>query len=77
MATKTISITEKAYDILKNKKKSKESFSDVITRTFGKRSILEFAGILSKETGEELRKNIKKTREEMDKRMRHTAQRLQ
>jgi len=32
MATKTISITEKAYERLKAYKKRKESFSDVINK---------------------------------------------
>ena len=54
MATKTISITEEAYERLKTRKEKNESFTDVINRVTGKRSIMELAGILSKEEGEKL-----------------------
>jgi predicted CopG family antitoxin len=45
--TKVISLSEKAYETLKNLKKPGESFSDVVIRVGSKekkRSILEFAG---------------------------------
>ena len=62
MATKTISITEEAYERLKMKKEKNESFTDVINRVTGKRSIMELAGILSNEEGEKLEKYIKERR---------------
>ena len=62
MATKTISITEEAYERLKTKKVKNESFTDVINRITGRRSIMELAGILSKEEGEKLEKYIKDRR---------------
>ncbi|MBI2542291.1 antitoxin VapB family protein [Candidatus Woesearchaeota archaeon] len=62
MATKTISITEEAYERLKIQKEPKESFTDVINRIAGKRSIMEFAGILSEEEGEKLTQYIKERR---------------
>ncbi|MEK6941472.1 MAG: antitoxin VapB family protein, partial [archaeon] len=37
MSTKTISVTDEAYGRLYNKKKEKESFSEVILRLTGKR----------------------------------------
>lgn len=45
--TKVISLSEKAYQTLKNMKKPGESFSDVVIRVAGekkKKSITEFAG---------------------------------
>jgi predicted CopG family antitoxin len=45
--TKDISLSEKAYETLKNMKKNGESFSDVVLRVAPekhKKSILEFAG---------------------------------
>jgi len=62
MGTKTISITEEAYERLKMRKEKNESFTDVINRVTGKRDIMEFAGILSKEEGEKLRRYIKARR---------------
>ena len=59
MATKTISITQEAYDRLKISKFETESFTDVINRITNKRSIMELAGILTKAEGSRLEKNIK------------------
>ena len=62
MPTRTISITEEAYERLKIRKEKNESFTDVINRMTGKRSIMELAGILSKEEGEKLERYIKDRR---------------
>ena len=62
MATKTISITEEAYERLKMQKTSNESFTDVINKITGKRSLMELAGILSNEEADKLEKGIKKRR---------------
>lgn len=62
MPTRTISITEEAYERLKVQKEKNESFTDVINRMTGKKSIMELAGILSKEEGEKLEKVIKEGR---------------
>lgn len=70
MATKTISITEEAYERLKTKKKGNESFSEVITRITNKKSLLDFAGILTKEQADHLEKTIAESRERSRKRMR-------
>ncbi len=45
MGTKTISIMDDAYGLLKAHKRGKESFSDVIRKNFARRAdIMEFAG---------------------------------
>ena len=68
MSTKTLTITEKAYEILFRNKKENESFSKLIMRIFGKdKGFKDFFGIISKEEAEELRKESKKTWEEIDK----------
>ena len=62
MATKTISITEEAYERLANQKRENESFSMVINRKFKKYNLLDMAGALSKESAEALEKAIKENR---------------
>lgn len=62
MTVKTITITEQAYGSLKSLKGEQESFSDIINRLTKRRSVLEFAGILSKETGDHLEKAISEGR---------------
>lgn len=47
MGTKTISLMDDAYDLLKMQKSRNESFSDVVRRLATmKRNIMEFAGAL-------------------------------
>ncbi len=62
MATKTISITEEAYDRLLTKKREKESFSDVINRITNKLNLLGFAGLLTKEEADNIEKSIREAR---------------
>jgi predicted CopG family antitoxin len=62
LATKTISITEDAYDILKVRKDEAESFSEVIVRLGGKRKLASFAGVLNKSTADIMEKDMKEVR---------------
>ncbi len=61
MATKTLTITEDAYNLLKSKKLADESFSEEIMREMSekkqKRPLRDFYGILSKEDGDAIMKN--------------------
>jgi predicted CopG family antitoxin len=63
MAVKTITVTEDAYEALKSLKEHDESFSKTILRVARRRSLKEFAGILSKESGERLERAISEARE--------------
>ena len=62
MATKTISITEEAYERLKAVKSDNESFSDIINKITKKTDIRKFFGILSKKAADEMEKIIKEGR---------------
>jgi predicted CopG family antitoxin len=64
MATKTLSITEEAYDILRSIKGENESFTNAIIRLADKKSILELAGLISEEEAKSIKSAIKKRREE-------------
>ena len=62
MGTKTISITEEAYDVLKARKEANDSFSDVIMKSFPRHSLLELAGILSDKEAKDMKGHIKELR---------------
>ncbi|MBI4149281.1 antitoxin VapB family protein [Candidatus Woesearchaeota archaeon] len=70
MATKTISITEDAYERLKSRKKGNESFSDVINKITAQRSLLELAGRLSSDEARAVEEQIQHAREKTNKRIR-------
>ena len=76
MATKTISITEEAYERLKTKKAHNESFTDVINRITGKKSIMELAGILSDKEANQLREHVKNIRARSGERMERIREQL-
>ncbi len=62
MATKTISITEEAYGRLLAKKRSHESFSEIINRITNKVNLLDFAGILTEEEADTVAGQVGKAR---------------
>ncbi len=68
MAVKTITVTESAYNALRNLKGEDESFSEVIIRvTKGKANIEKYFGVLKKEDAERIRGSIKEFRKKADK----------
>ena len=69
MAVKTITITEEAYERLRMHKGPNESFTDAINKITKKRSIMEFAGILSEEEAEKVKGHIKDSRARSRERM--------
>ena len=76
MATKTITITNNAYERLSVFKEPNESFSEVITKLTMKYSILDLVGILSSKEAEELEINIKKTRARLRKNIEKTFSKI-
>ncbi len=64
MATKTITLSEDSYEILKSWKKDSESFSETIRRIGGKKKLTSFIGILSKETADKMQQEIKDSRKQ-------------
>lgn len=73
MATKTLTIMQDAYEILKAAKKENESFSDVIRREFKtkKNDLKRYWGSIDNETADIVKETIKKSRELSQKRMKN------
>lgn len=76
MATKTLTITEDAYERLASLKIEDESFSEVINRVTGKVSLLSIAGILTEDEADALEKRIKEIRKRSRSRMKRIREEL-
>lgn len=62
MATKTITVTENAYEAVKSLKASSESFSELFMRIAKRKPLSSFFGVLSAESGEQFEKAILEAR---------------
>ncbi len=61
--SKRIRLSEEAYKRLEAHKREDETFSDVVLRLAGERSLLDIAGILDDDQVEALRKTIDERRD--------------
>jgi len=61
--SKSIRLSDEAYERLAAHKREDETFSEVVLRLAGERSLLELAGILSDEEAEALRDAVDDRRE--------------
>jgi len=77
MGSRNISISDEAYSRLAALKGPNESFTDVINRITGRRSILELAGVLTEAEGDELRRRVEELRLGSARRVEATARRVQ
>jgi len=68
MPTRTISISEEAYQRLSAKKTTSESFSEIILKITGGNQFLEGFGALSTDKGKSLLEEIKENRKAWRKR---------
>lgn len=73
MGTKTISLSDEAYERLKAAKKEGESFSDVVNRISPGVRLEDYWGILDDQAAEELRETVETGRER--RRVARTARR--
>tara|TARA_Y100000310_G_scaffold345846_1_gene471132 strand:+ start:26111 stop:26344 length:234 start_codon:yes stop_codon:yes gene_type:complete len=67
MATKTLTIMEDVYQLLVDNKQKEESFSDELRRILSKKKskhLRDFLGIISKEEGDLMLKDLDKVRSE-------------
>ena len=61
--SKSIRLSEEAYERLAAHKRDDETFSDVVLRLAGERSLLDIAGILDDEEADALREAVEERRE--------------
>lgn len=64
MGTKTISLSDDAYERLKAAKQENESFSDVVRRLTRGVELGDYYGILDEDTGAELAEIVERRRDE-------------
>ena len=76
MGTRNISISDEAYSRLMALKKPGESFTDVVNRLTGRRSVLELAGLLTPREAGEVRLRVRELRVRSSERVASTARRL-
>ncbi len=62
MSTKTITLSEDAYESLKALKGEKDSFSDIVRKLTAKRSLTELATLFTPEEGERIKKSFEEGR---------------
>lgn len=67
--TKTISLSDEAYDILKRMKTGKESFSDTIKKLAGRGKLSEILDLYPEITDKEYEKSVKDLRKKIDARL--------
>jgi len=74
--SKSIRLSEEAYERLDAHKREEETFSEVVLRLAGERSLLELAGILSDEEADALRDAVDERRERRAEELEETADRM-
>ncbi len=69
MVTKTINIKESAYHALKARKRTGESYSDVILRVTGgeEKSVCDFLGAIDPAVRSEIAESVKAAKSELDR----------
>ena len=74
--SKSIRLSDEAYERLAAHKREDETFSEVVLRLAGERSLLDLAGILGDEEADELRDAIAERREDRADELEAVATRL-
>ena len=74
--SKSIRLSEEAYERLEAHKEEDETFSDVVLRLAGERSLLELAGILTDEQADALEDAIEERRERRHGELEAIAERM-
>ncbi len=68
MPSRTLNVTEEAYDKLSSLKRDRESFTDVILRLAGERSLFDIVGVLDEDQAKKLEARVEQGREKSRRR---------
>ena len=63
MPARTVNLSEEAYALLASRKQPRESFSDVVRRLAGERSLFDLVGVLDELQARKLEERIRAGRE--------------
>jgi predicted CopG family antitoxin len=74
--SKSVRLSEEAYERLAAHKREDETFSDVVLRLAGERSLLDLAGVLSDEEADALRDAVAERRERRQRGLEERAEEL-
>jgi predicted CopG family antitoxin len=74
--SKSIRLSEDAYERLAAHKREDETFSDVVLRLAGERSLMEIAGILTDEEADSMRAAVKERRAHRRRELENVADKL-
>ena len=75
--SKSIRLSEEAYERLAARKRDGETFSEVVLRLAGERSLLDIAGILNDEEAVGLREAVEERRERRRSGLEETADEME
>lgn len=63
MPSRTLNVTDEAYDLLAALKQDRESFTEVIKRLAGERSLFDLVGVLDEDQARRLEARVEQGRE--------------
>lgn len=63
MPSRTVNLTDEAYEVLASHKRDGESFTDVVKRLAGERSLFEIVGVLDEHAAARLEARVEAGRE--------------
>jgi predicted CopG family antitoxin len=74
--SKSIRLSEEAYERLAAHKRENETFSDVVLRLAGERSLLDIAGVLNDDEADSVREAVEERRERRGAELEESADRM-
>lgn len=68
MPSRTIQVTDEAYELLASLKRDRESFTDVVRRLAGEHTLFDIVGVLDEDQARRMEQRVEQGRERSRKR---------